>query len=204
MFGTPCGGTTYMAKCLRKAGLLVAHEPESISEMARWPDGLVCGWWGIPVEHRGNRDALRVKASAHSFDVLGVLVRHPLNVAETLWSKLDGKRRFQWTTGEPVKDALRFWVEVHEAAGRQIAEAKRVHETIELRLDSNLEYDFGLLSAQLGVTVDPYAYAGRSKKNRLPPWTWEQWFIEDPAYAGRGARAVKRYGLDYEPEGIDE
>lgn len=169
LFGTHCGGTTYVVKRLRKAGVALGHERV-------WSAGIVSGRWLVD------------RAIGGGWDVLGIIARHPLLVAQT-HARAGGKRYpAQWATGDPVRDALRYWVTAHTAAAKLDAD-------VVVRIDSHIEEDMAELGELLGTELPPWG-APRSKPNRWPRWSWQRWAREDPDYAEAGRALVDGYGLD--------
>lgn len=84
VLGTPCGGTGYATVALRQHGLDVGHEDVGTTAAPR-RDGIVCGFAALG---RGpKRDAALViptPAQVLAADHVVRLIRHPLDVAETL------------------------------------------------------------------------------------------------------------------------
>ena len=142
--------------------------------------------------------------SAGSWDALGVLVRHPFKVAETLPGILEQRRGLhkeipEWFHEDPVLNALRYWVETFEAAQAWVVKAfteDRALFSPVVRVDSHYEDDMKNLCFYLGV---PFKTPNRPPKSRKKRWstpTWRQWFLEDPDYAQRGGELVRDFELD--------
>lgn len=193
LFATPCGGTVFVAQHLRRCGVDVGHE-----KLRR--DGIVCGWWALGHEPAPD-DQPKAHLADHEWDVLGVVARHPLLVAETLPTYSDRRRHHAWTHPDPVVHALRYWVETHEAAwtlhlggGADLFETAAV-----VRIDSHLGDDLDALCDALGSETRPLKPPPPGKPRRWPRWTWAQWRAADPSYAARGRELVRQLRLEEPP-----
>lgn len=79
ILGTPCGGTVYTTRVLRAHGIDVGHERLG-------PAGGVCGFAALGGRQRASTPTWAYDARAHRVTIR--LIRHPLDVAETLPSVL--------------------------------------------------------------------------------------------------------------------
>ncbi|MBX3276255.1 MAG: hypothetical protein KF729_38740 [Sandaracinaceae bacterium] len=77
VLGTACGGTIYTHGVLRSHGLDVGHERAG-------PDGVVCGFAALGGRQRPEGSHPTYAYDARDVDTTIRLVRHPLDVAETL------------------------------------------------------------------------------------------------------------------------
>jgi hypothetical protein len=181
VFGTPCGGTGYATRRLRRCGVDAGHEKLGTN-------GIVCGFWVFGPN--GTRPD-RPRVCDHSWTALVRLVRHPLRVAETLPPFVVDGQHGRTGPNHPDKrlNALRYWVDAHE-------KARGYHPRYTVRLDSHLEADLAELCAGLGVPNAEPDYAPESKPQRWPRMTWAGWAEGDPEYAERGLALVREDSLD--------
>ena len=181
--GTMCGGTMYLADCLQSAGLACKHERPGA-------DGLMCGHWVL------NRYNNRMQPLEATYGLLGVVVRHPLLVAETLPRFMKGARWPAWWTGDQQVDALRYWVETFEEAERVLRVAY-YDVTCRIRIDSHFQEDYSHMAQLLNISPSPAPRRKpQSKPKRWPKRSWAWWEQEDGAYAMRGQELVATYGLE--------
>jgi hypothetical protein len=179
LFGTPCGGTFYTVHRLTDFGLDVGHE-------AMREDGLVCGFWIFGSDSTVERP----NVDDYAWDVLGVVVRHPLLVAQTLPHILERRCQWPWSRRDsPILHALRYWVEAHTMVQAHVL-------TAVIRVDTHFEGDLDEVCRQLGINRTPPLRSPVSKRVRWPRLTWSEWMAQDPHYCRRGQALVERYGLD--------
>lgn len=176
----------HLVLSLQASGVEVGHE-------AMGQDGIVCGFWALGAE-RAVLDETRPQD--YVWDLLGVVVRHPLLVAETLPLFMKGRTRWTWSLPtDLVLDSLRFWVESHTAALELGVDAT-------VRVDSHFQDDYARLCTTLGVPVAASQAQLVRKRDRWPRMTWQQWKEQDPSYCRRGRALVGLYELDDLPNSI--
>ena len=196
LFATPCGGSTYTTRVLKEGGLRVGHE-------SLQPDGTVCGFWAFPAEDKpvDAEHRMRRQADPHGgkWDALGVLIRHPLKVAESLPGIGEIHRfRVSWKHEDPVLHALRYWVEAMALAQAHLLTSDYLRRVV-VRVDSHYEEDIKNLCSYLQIPFKRPGMGPRSRSKRWDPISWEKWRSLDPDYARWGEEYVRQYNLE-EPE----
>ena len=176
----------YLVRCLAASGVDIGHE-----SMAG--DGIVCGFWALDAE-RAVVD--KTRPCDYSWEVLSVIVRHPLLVAETLPHFMRGRTSWSWSLPtDLVFHSLRFWVESHTAA-LALGIEKRI------RVDSHFWDDYCIVCDMLRVDVRVPGVGPASKSARWPRTSWEHWMERDPAYCRRGRALVNLYELEEPLPGV--
>lgn len=176
----------HLVLCLQASGLEIGHE-------VMGKDGIVCGFWALGAE-RAVVDETRPRD--YSWDLFGVIVRHPLLVAETLPLFMKGRSAWPWSLRtDLVLDSLRFWVESHTAA-------LNLGVNVTVRIDSHFQDDYAHVCETLGVLVTTPQARSVRKRDRWPRMSWQQWMDRDPSYCRRGQALVELYGLDDLPDSV--
>lgn len=203
VLGTPCGGTKYMYGWLRQWGLRVGHERTG-------EEGRVCGFWSLLGAGPSDRVRSKNRAAPLTYDPwthLGVVVRQPLRVAETL--PLFARQGLGFDVGlefdggdRDILSALRYWVASHQAARQHLE--RFPGETFVVRLGSQRESDLAVLRTKLGFddvepTRDPRPSVSRPGQ-RWERKDWDWWLGRDPVWAGRALELLKAYGMSREEE----
>lgn len=175
LFGTPCGGTTFMSAACKRVGLDVGHEHPGA-------DGIACGWmmWSASRWARG----------AFTFDHEWRIYRDPLCVLETLPAyvgpRLLGEVPPPWAHHDVRIAALRRWVLTHELL------EQGPEQTI--RIGPGFGADWARFCNVLRRPVAPLDGIERqSKPNRWPRPTWAELAAMDPEYAERARELVWRF-----------
>lgn len=196
-FGTFCGGTTYVAMRLRSSGLRVGHEEPHAN-------GLVCGRWAFPPGVCERRGVERLKPTSRDWDVLGVVVRHPLLCSETLPRYLRKCHLPQLEVElEDRLRAMRMWVLAHEFAREHIDSHSYPTSVLRIGRRDIFERDYSDLCSMLKIQTGSYTDAdprASHKATRWPRLTWGEWDAADAEYADRARSLLEIYSVPEDPE----
>jgi hypothetical protein len=193
VLATPCGGTQFINKCLNNISINTEHEQMG-------PDGIVCGFITLGAGRLlddGTGNQTHLTFDQHRFDYIAHLLRHPLDVVETLSKFIDFRKR-SWVHENNTISALRMWVLTHEKAREILRHHQYPAQTAILRIGTQLEDDFTRLCLMLGKNISKLPKAPKNSKSptqRVPRIGMLEWRREDPDYASRGMGLIEDYSL---------
>lgn len=185
VLGTPCGATDFISTSFQ--GVRLGGDKMDVRHEHVGKHGTSCGFMAWGQQANGQR---RFRQFEWTYIVR--LIRHPLDVAETLPALVeDGTlpNPHIWAHPEdPQLSALRYWVETHEIIDGLNPDAT-------LCVGPNLNDDWTALLKMIGADSiePPQGIRTRRGGKRWDRMSEDEWCERDPEYARRGAMLWGRF-----------